>query len=139
MCIVLIEDDNIHAKLIKRALEKSGYGNDILCLEDGEKAVRSLFPEDSKERTVWPKLIILDINIPKINGIEILRRIKGDNRLKYVPVVILTTSRNQIDKKNCYKFCANSYVSKPLDFKELSNKIHSIAHYWLEINDKVDE
>lgn len=135
MSILLIEDNTIHLKLIKRALEKSGYGDNIVCLEDGEKAIRYFFPEDSRKRPVCPKLILLDINIPKINGIEVLRRIKDNVTLRTIPVVILSTSRNRTDMEKCFRYYANSYVCKPLDFQELTTKIRTIAQYWLEVND----
>lgn len=135
----MIEDNTIHAKLIKRALEKAGYGDNITCLEDGEKALRHLFPENAWEKPFLPKLILMDINIPKINGIELLSRIKGEDRLRRIPVVMLTTSRNRNDIKQCFKYYANSYVCKPLDFQEFMDKIKYIAHYWLEVNDAEED
>lgn len=139
MSILLIEDDTIHIKLIKRALEKAGYGDTIICLEDGEQAIRYLFPEDARERSPSPRLVLLDINIPRISGIEVLKRIKGDGALRNIPVVILSTSKNQTDMDLCFKYCANSYVCKPLDFQDFKTKIKSIVQYWLEVNDVPDE
>ncbi|MBN2373545.1 response regulator [bacterium] len=139
MSILLIEDDTIHIKLIKRALEKAGYGDTIICLEDGEQAFRYLFPEDARERSPLPRLVLLDINIPKISGIEVLKRIKGDGMLRNIPVVMLSTSKNRNDMETCFRFCANSYVCKPLDFKDFETKIKNIVIYWLEVNDVMDE
>ena len=135
----MVEDDNIHIKLIRRALERSGYGNDIVCLEDGEKAIAHFFPEDSRKRPPCPRLILLDINLPKINGIEVLRRIKADARFRTIPVVMLTTSNNRTDMESCFKYNANSYISKPLDFQEFMAKMKNVVVYWLEINDIPEE
>ena len=134
MSILLIEDDAIHMKLIKRALEKSGYGDNIINLDDGEKAIAYLFSEDKREKQFLPRLIIMDINLPKINGIEVLRRIKEDERLRIIPVVMLTTSSNRMDMEKCFKYNANSYIVKPLDFQNFMDKMKNVAQYWLEVN-----
>jgi len=134
MSILLIEDDAIHIKLIRRALEKGGYGDNIISLEDGEKALTYLFPSDKGERPFLPRLIMMDINLPKINGIEVLRRIKEDEKLRIIPVVMLTTSSNRIDMEKCFRYSANSYIVKPLDFQNFMDKMKNVAQYWLEVN-----
>jgi CheY-like chemotaxis protein len=134
MEILLIEDDAIHIKLIRRALEKGGFGDNITCLGDGEKAIEYLFPEDKRERTPLPKLILLDVNLPKINGIEVLKRIKEDERMRIIPVVMLTTSNNRTDMEKCFKYSANSYIVKPLDFQNFINTMKTVAQYWLQVN-----
>ena len=134
MNILLIEDDQIHVKLIKRALEKGGYGDNITWLGDGEKAIMYLFPEDKRQISPLPKLILLDVNLPKINGIEVLRRIKADERLRIIPVVMLTTSSNRNDMERCSKYSANSYIVKPLDFQNFINTMKTVAQYWLQVN-----
>lgn len=134
MSILLIEDDAIHMKLIRRALEKSGYGDNIINLDDGEKAIAFLFPDDKREKQILPRLIIMDINLPKINGIEVLRRIKEDEKLRIIPVVMLTTSSNRMDMEKCFKYNANSYIVKPLDFQNFMDKMKNVAQYWLEVN-----
>ena len=133
MDILLIEDDAIHVKLIKRALEKGGYGKNITWLGDGEKAIKYLFPDDQR-KPFFPRLILLDVNLPKINGIEVLKRIKEDSELKIIPVVMLTTSSNRLDMENCFRHCANSYIVKPLDFQNFIEQMKQVAQYWLEIN-----
>jgi len=87
------------------------------------------------EEFVYPHLILMDINLPKINGLEILRRIKQSPQLQHIPVVILTTSSNRADLEKCYEYHANSYVIKPLDYEEFNQKIRSIEHYWLMVNE----
>ena len=134
MSILLIEDDPIHIKLIRRALEKGGYGDNITCISDGEKAIQYLFPQEHSVRLPLPRLILLDVNLPKINGIEVLRRIKEDERLRGIPVVMLTTSSNRVDMQNCFRNAANSYIIKPLDFQNFIDKMRTVAHYWLEVN-----
>lgn len=134
MDILLIEDDAIHVKLIKRALEKGGYGDNITWLGDGEKAIKYLFPDDEGKVPSLPRLILLDVNLPKINGVEVLRRIKEDRVLRIIPVVMLTTSSNRLDMESCLRYCANSYIVKPLDFQNFMNKMKQVAQYWLEIN-----
>jgi len=134
MSILLIEDDAIHVKLIKRALEKGGYGDNITWIGDGEKALNYLFPENKKERHPLPRLILLDVNLPKINGVEVLKRIKSDEKLRIIPVVMLTTSSNRLDMENCLRNAANSYIVKPLDFQNFIDKMKQIAQYWLEVN-----
>ena len=121
-------------KLIRRALEKSGYGDNIVYLDDGEKAIAYLFPDDKSEKHSLPRLIIMDINLPKINGIEVLRRIKEDEKLRIIPIVMLTTSSNRMDMQKCFKYNANSYIVKPLDFQNFMDKMKNVAHYWLEVN-----
>lgn len=134
MSILLIEDDAIHMKLIRRALEKSGYGDNIIYLDDGEKAIAYLFSDDKTGKHSLPRLIIMDINLPKINGIEVLRRIKEDEKLRIIPVVMLTTSSNRMDMQKCFKYNANSYIVKPLDFQNFMDKMKNVAQYWLEVN-----
>jgi CheY-like chemotaxis protein len=138
MNILLIEDDPVHGKLVERALKKSGFHNELMIITDGESAFKYLFNqevESLEKRFTYPHLILLDINLPKVNGLEILRRIKQSPRLQAIPIVILTTSSNRTDLEKCYEFHANSYITKPLDYEEFNQKIRSIEHYWLNINE----
>ena len=135
----MIEDDAIHIKLIKRALERSGYSDNLVCLEDGEKAIEYLFPDETGNAPPCPRFILLDINLPKINGIQVLKRIKSDIRLRPVPVVMLTTSNNHIDMEECLRNSANSYITKPLDYENFMEKMKSVVRYWLEVNDMPEE
>lgn len=137
MNILLIEDDPVHVKLIERILKKSGFNNHLTIIRDGEKAFNYLMNQKGEmpeENFVYPHLILMDINLPKVNGFEILRRIKQSPKLLYIPVVILTTSCNRTDLEKCYEYHANSYITKPLDFEEFNQKIRSIEHYWMNVN-----
>jgi len=138
MHILLIEDDTVHVKLVERALKKSGLNSELIIIKDGEDAFNYLLnqeDESPEKKFVYPHLIFLDINLPKISGLEILRRIKQSPRLQAIPVVILTTSSNRADLEKCYEFHANSYITKPLDYEEFNQKIRSVEHYWLKINE----
>jgi two-component system response regulator len=138
MHILLIEDDTVHVKLVERALKKSGLNSELVIINDGEDAFNYLLnqeDESPEKKFVYPHLILLDINLPKISGLEILRRIKQSPRLQAIPVVILTTSSNRADLEKCYEFHANSYITKPLDYEEFNQKIRSVEHYWLKINE----
>ncbi|MEW5802611.1 MAG: response regulator [bacterium] len=138
MHILLIEDDPVHIKLVERALKKSGFNNRLTIIQDGEEAFNYLLNQEVKspeEEFIYPHLILMDINLPKVNGLEILRRIKQSPKLQYIPVVILTTSSNRTDLEKCYEFHANSYITKPLGYEEFNQKIRSIEHYWMNVNE----
>jgi len=138
MNILLIEDDTVHAKLIERILKKSGCNNQLTIIRDGEKAFNYLLKPNenfSDEKFICPQLILMDINLPKVNGLEILRQIKQSPKLQIIPVVMLTTSNNRTDLEKCYEYHANSYIIKPLDFEEFNQKIRFIEHYWTNVNE----
>jgi two-component system, response regulator len=138
MHILLIEDDPVHVKLVERALKKSNLNNELSIIRDGEAAFKYLInqeDESPEKKFIYPHLILMDINLPKVSGLEILRRIKQSPRLQAIPVVILTTSSNRADLEKCYEFHANSYITKPLDYEEFNQKIRSVEHYWLNINE----
>ncbi|MEW6380326.1 MAG: response regulator [bacterium] len=138
MNILLVEDDPVHIKLVERAIKKSGFNNQLTVIKDGEAVFNYLFNQNTEisgEEFVYPHLILLDINLPKINGLEILRRIKQSPQLQHIPVVILTTSSNRTDLEKCSEYHANSYVIKPLDYDEFNQKIRSIEYYWLTVNE----
>ena len=138
MNILLIEDDPVHVKLVERILKKSGFNNQLTIIRDGEKAFNYLLNPNEKfseEKFICPQLILMDINLPKINGLEILRQIKQSPKLQIIPVVMLTTSNNRTDLEKCYEYHANSYIIKPLDFEEFNQKIRFIEHYWTNVNE----
>ncbi|MGA1823728.1 MAG: response regulator [bacterium] len=130
MSIVIIEDNIIHSKLISRAIKLGGRSEDLIYLQDGEKAVRYFENEPSD----FPRLVLLDINLPKVNGIEVLKKIKGDKRYQTLPVVILTTSDSRTDMDMCAYFKANDYIVKSTDMEEFMKKVVRIINYWLDNN-----
>jgi len=128
--ILLIEDNPGDIRLIKEILKETNVHNNIQVAMDGEAALKLLFKEEMATR---PDLILLDLNLPKIDGREILSEIKGDENLKSIPVVILTTSTAEEDIIETYKKHANSYITKPVDLDQFIQVVESIKTFWLSI------
>jgi two-component system, response regulator len=135
--ILLIEDSPTDAKLTIRSLEKSNIANRITHVEDGAAALDYLFCEgiySDRDHSTDPRVVLLDIKLPKVNGIEVLRRIRSDPRTESLLVVILTSSEEQSDIAKGYKLHANSYIVKPVDFHQFADAIKSLGLYWLILN-----
>ena len=136
--IILAEDNPDDAELTLRALRKSNICNEIVHVRDGQEAVDYLFGngDDRIHETNHRSLIILlDLKMPKLNGLEVLARIRKDDRTKFIPTVILTSSKEEQDLVSGYKSGANSYVRKPVDFNKFVEAVHHIGLYWLLINE----
>ena len=134
---MLIDDDDADVELTLYALRKNKLVNHIQVLRDGEEAVDYLFGPGRDLRSDWgrmPKLILLDLKLPKIDGIEVLRRIKGDHVTRSIPVVILTSSNEERDLVMGYKLGVNSYIQKPVDFDKFREVVMQVGLYWLVIN-----
>ena len=134
--ILLVEDDETHAMLIMRCFEKM-EGNNVHWVTNGEDALSYLLHEDKfrdKNKYPRPDLILLDLRLPQRDGHEVLRDIKNSNGLRTIPIVILTTSRNNQDLINAYKDHANSYLVKPLGFDRFQEMIEDLGTYWLKWN-----
>jgi two-component system response regulator len=129
--ILLIEDNPDDAELTIRALKKHKLANHLLHLHDGEEALNFLF---SGNPTNIPKLILLDIKMPKVDGIEILKRIKSDPARKIIPVVILTSSKEERDIIDSYNLGVNAYIVKPVDFEKFVEAVSQIGFFWLLLN-----
>jgi len=135
--ILLIEDNDDHIELTKRALEENGVSSDISVAKDGEEALDLLYNKgehSNRTKAPRPSLVLLDVNLPKIDGFEVLRHIKGDPDLKSIPVILLTTSSRDEDIVKGYAEGANSYVTKPVDFNDFVAKINNIRLYWTLVN-----
>jgi len=135
--ILLVEDEEAHAQLTKRAIRKAGNANRIDVAYDGEEALDYLFNNGKyadKSKYPYPGLILLDIKLPGIDGIEVLQKIKQDPNLKKIPVIMLTTSEREEDIARSYDYHANSYLTKPVGFKEFEEKIGQIDFYWMILN-----
>ncbi len=135
--ILLVEDSPDDVKLTMRALRKNNILNEVVVAEDGEKALDYLLGTgDYKDRDLsqMPEVILLDLKLPKIDGHEVLRRIRADSRTKLLPVVVLTTSSEDIDRLQSYEYGANSFISKPVDFDQFSEAIRNLGLYWLILN-----
>ena len=131
--IVLVEDDEVDAKLFKRALAKQANGTRIQVLNDGQQAVDTLLDDKVKPEAV-PKLIVLDIKLPRLLGFDVLERLRQDERTANVPVVMLSSSTQQTDVERAYALGANGYISKPSTFSQLSELVEHLAGYWLKYN-----
>lgn len=135
--ILLVEDNPSDAEMTIRALRKSLLINPLLHLQNGEEALNYLFAEgEYKGRNIddLPKVILLDLKMPKIDGLEVLKKIKSDSRTNSIPVVILTSSKEEKDILDGYKFGVNSYIVKPVDFENFVKAIKEIGLYWLLLN-----
>ena len=131
--ILLVEDDDDDVVLTQRALTNSQVPNHVHRVEDGIEALEFLRHEGSFESTPRPDLILLDLNMPRKDGREVLREIKTDDQLKRIPVVVLTTSDNETDIAASYDFQANSYVTKPVDMEKFNKVVATINEYWFNV------
>ena len=135
--ILLVEDNPAHAELVARSFEGHQIANRIYHVSDGEAALNYLFRQgeySDPAKYPWPNLILLDIRLPKASGLEILKQIKRDGKLQFIPVVILTTSAAEQDVAGAYQEHANSYLVKPADYAEFSKLMEELGYYWLGWN-----
>ena len=136
--ILLIEDNSSDIGLTRRALEKSHIANGLVVVEDGQAALDYLFDSDpvtGQKVNELPALILLDLKLPKVDGFQVLRRIRADEHTSRLAVVILTTSSEEQDIAQSYDLGANSYIRKPVDFKQFAEAIQHLGLYWLVLNE----
>jgi two-component system response regulator len=135
--VLLVEDNSSDEALTLRALRKSNIGNDVVVVRDGAEALDYLLGRrsDPAGAHAMPQLVLLDLNLPKIDGLEVLRRIRADERTKLLPVVILTSSGEEQDIVRGYGFGANAYVRKPADFIQFANAVLQLGLFWLMVNE----
>ncbi len=135
--ILLVEDNPQDVELTIRALKKHNITNKLIVLEDGAEAMDFIFCRGKYEErgiTNHPKVILLDVKLPKVSGLEVLRAIKEDERTRTIPIVMVTSSRQDPDIKTAYEYGANSYVVKPLDFNAFVEAMSQLGLYWLLVN-----
>lgn len=136
--VLLVEDNSVDAELTIRSLKKYNMANNLFHVKNGKEAVDFIFASGDyagiRDIASPPKLVLLDIQMPKMNGIEVLERIKGDPRTKTLPVVILTSSKENPDIQKCYNLGANSYIVKPVNFESFAAAIKNLGFYWLLLN-----
>ncbi len=135
--ILLVEDNATDAELCIRSLRTHNLTNDLFWAKDGAEALDFLFARGGfagRDIGRRPKVVLLDLRLPKVDGIEVLRQLKSDQRLKDIPVVVLTSSQEDRDIAQCYKFGANSFVSKPVEFAAFADTVARLGLYWVLVN-----
>jgi DNA-binding response OmpR family regulator len=129
--ILLVEDNPDDEALTLRALQRNNIANKVLVAHDGAEAVEMLLGD----KRVTPTIVLLDLKLPKLDGLEVLRRIRADDRTKFQPVIILTSSKEESDLINSYSLGANSYIRKPVDFNQFVEAVRQLGIYWLMLNE----
>jgi CheY-like chemotaxis protein len=135
--LLLVEDNPVDVELTLHALRNNNLANQIQVVRDGEEALDFLFCREAysgRNAACQPKLILLDLKLPKVDGLDVLRIIKSDPRTKAIPVVILTTSKEESDMVLSYQLGINSYIQKPVDFNEFRDTVRHLGLYWLLVN-----
>ena len=136
--ILLVEDNADDEALTLRALKKNSIRNEVVVTRDGAEALDFLFGTGAyagRDLRVMPTITLLDLKLPKVDGLEVLRRLRADDRTKLLPVVILTSSREEQDLLNGYRLGANSYIRKPVDFSQFTEAVRELGLYWLVLNE----
>lgn len=136
--ILLVEDNPDDQILTLRALKNNNIANDVVVAQDGEEALDFVFQRGKYARNspdFLPHFILLDIKLPKVDGLEVLRQIRSSDKAKHLPIVMLTSSREQQDMIESYNLGANSYIRKPVDFQQFSNTVKQLGFYWLVLNE----
>jgi two-component system response regulator len=135
--ILLVEDSPEDVEMTLRAFKKQNLINKVHVVEDGEQALDYIFAKGKYEDRDFnnkPKVILLDLKLPKVDGMEVLRTIRGDDRTKFIPVVILTSSQEEKDIMESYKLGVNSYITKPVEFNKFVETVSELGLYWLMLN-----
>lgn len=135
--IMLVEDDSDHVALILRSLRRQGMLDEVLVMLDGEEALDFLFAEGAfvgRDCSAMPAVVLLDLKLPKVSGLQVLERLRHDERTRKIPVVVLTSSDGEEDIRESYRLGANSFVQKPVDFREFLETIRQLIYYWMNLN-----
>jgi two-component system response regulator len=136
--ILLVEDNPDDEALTLRALKKNNIKNEIVVARDGAEALDFLFATGAhagRDTSILPQVVLLDLKLPRIDGLEVLRRLRADERTRLLPVVILTSSKEEQDLLRGYSLGANSYIRKPVDFDQFSEAVRNLGLYWLVLNE----
>jgi len=132
--ILLVEDNPDDEALAMRALAKTKVANEVVVARDGAEALRCLFG-DGQQLARLPDVILLDLKLPKVDGLEVLRRIRADQRTRFIPIVVLSSSDETKDVTESYRLGANSYIRKPVDFAQFTDVVRQLGSYWLLLNE----
>ncbi|MDC4204248.1 MAG: response regulator [Candidatus Manganitrophus sp.] len=133
--VLLVEDNADDEALTLRALRKNNIRNEVVVVHDGQEALDYLFGQGPYAGRGLPQIVLLDLKLPKINGLEVLQRLREDPRTCFLPVVILTSSKEEQDLIEAYRLGTNSYVQKPVDFREFTEAVRQLGLYWLILNE----
>ena len=136
--ILLVEDNEDDVDLTLRALKRNNIRNEVVVARDGAEALDYLWGTGNytgRDTSVMPQVVLLDLKLPKVDGLEVLRRVRSDDRTKLLPVVVLTSSKEQQDLVESYSLGANSYVRKPVDFNQFVDAVRQLGLYWLVLNE----
>lgn len=136
--ILLVEDNPDDEELTLRALKKNNIQNEVVIVRDGVEALDYLFGTGAyagRDTTLMPSVTLLDLKLPKVDGLEVLKRLRANQRTRLLPVVILTSSKEEQDLLNGYKLGANSYIRKPVDFGQFTEAVRNLGLYWLLLNE----
>jgi CheY-like chemotaxis protein len=135
--ILYVEDNPSDVELTMHAFKKNHLANNILVAKDGEEALEMIFGKDNDKSAhlmYFPRVILLDLKLPKVDGLEVLKKLKGDERTRMIPVVVLTSSREERDIVDSYRLGVNSYIVKPVDFEKFVEAVRTLGMYWLLLN-----
>lgn len=136
--ILLVEDNPDDVDLTLWAFKKNNIPNEVVVARDGVEALDYIFctgPHQGRDPGVQPAIILLDLKLPKVDGLEVLERLRSDERCRLIPVVILTSSRQEQDVLESYELGANSYIRKPVDFRQFTEAVRNLGVYWLQLNE----
>lgn len=136
--ILLVEDNDDDARLTIRALQRNNILNRVVLAADGAEALDYLFGTGAhagRDPAQLPQVVLLDLKLPKVNGLEVLERVRADERTRLLPVVVLTTSNEEADVVRSYRLGANSYIRKPVDFEQFAEAVRQLGMYWLVLNE----
>lgn len=135
--ILIVEDNPSDAEMALRALKKNKLANNVLIVEDGEQALDFIFARgkySNREKKIRPKIILLDLKLPKVDGLEVLKEIKSNDQTKIIPVIMMTSSTEETDVMKSYQLGVNSYIVKPVDFDKFVDAVRDLGLYWLLLN-----
>jgi CheY-like chemotaxis protein len=135
--VLLVEDSDQDAEMTLRALKKQNMANNVHRVEDGQEALHFLFatgPYSNRNIKSGPRVVLLDLKLPKVDGLEVLKRVKSDERTQMIPIVVMTSSKEDRDMVESYKLGVNSYITKPVEFEKFLEAVRQFGLYWLLVN-----